>query len=323
MLSMSESQSYWFNTSEGTYTSRYTTYIGRSSRPPNQLLISSKVSSSPMDYAIVAKPGLARARTTSRMVLNFLRGQKNVERVLVEERLARSLKVEGVPLEKINVDVIVSVGGDGTVLKALQQARGRIFAINAGVLGFLTEVPVEQAIPGLKRIIGGDFIVEKRLRLKTMLKGKRLFDSTNEAVLHTATTSKMRHYRVFLSGQQVDDVRADGIIIATPTGSTCYAMSAGGPILDPRVKGFVIVPLAPFKMSARPVVVPCNRKLSVSLMDDKPSKLVLDGQFEETLGPGTTVEFSASERPAEFIRFSSDFYANLRQKLLVDPFVGR
>ena len=276
-----------------------------------------------MDFGIVAKPDLARARTTSRMVLKFLQSHRKVDRVVVEERLARSLKVEGVPLDRINVDVIVSVGGDGTVLKALQVARGRIFAINAGVLGFLTEVPVEQAISGLKRIVEGKYTVEKRLRLKTVLRGRRLYDSTNEAVIHTSTTSKMRHYRIFLSGQQVDDVRADGIIVATPTGSTCYAMSAGGPILDPRVKGFVIVPLAPFKMSARAVVVPCNRRLSVCLMDDKPSKLVLDGQVEETLAPGTTVEFSASERPAEFIRFRADFFANLREKLLVDPFLSR
>ncbi len=276
-----------------------------------------------MDFGIVAKPDIARAKTTARQVLNFLRLQKRVGRVAVEERLARSLKVEGVPLSAMDVDVIVSIGGDGTVLKALQEARGRIFAINAGVLGFLTEVPVENAISGLRRVIEGRFIVEERLRLKTVLRGRRLPDSTNEAVIHTATTSKMRHYRILLSGQRVDDVRADGIIVATPTGSTCYAMSAGGPIIDPRLRGFVIVPLAPFKLSARAVVVPSNRKLSVCLMDDKPSKLVLDGQVEEPLSPGTTVEFSASERPAGFIRFRSDFYANLREKLLIDPFVPR
>jgi NAD+ kinase len=276
-----------------------------------------------MDFGIVAKPDISRSRATARLVLNFLRNHKRVERVRVEERLARSLKVEGVPLGSMNVDVIVTIGGDGTVLKALQEARGRIFAVNAGVLGFLTEVPVENAIAGLKRVVDGRYIVEKRLRLKTVLRGRRLYDSTNEAVIHTSTTSKMRQYRMLLGGQQVDDVRADGIIVATPTGSTCYAMSAGGPIIDPRLRGFVIVPLAPFKLSARAVVVPSNRKLTVCLMDDKPSKLVLDGQVEEYLAPGTMVEFSASERPAEFIRFRSDFYANLREKLLVDPFVSR
>ncbi len=276
-----------------------------------------------MDFGIVAKPDIAGVRTTARQVLDFLRLQKRVGRVAVEERLARVLDVEGVPLGSIDVDILVSIGGDGTVLKALQEARGRIFAINAGVLGFLTEVPLRKAIPGLRRVIEGRYIVEKRLRLKTVLRGRRLFDSTNEAVIHTATTSKMRHYRILLSDQQVDDVRADGIIVATPTGSTCYAMSAGGPIIDPRLRGFVIVPLAPFKISARAVVVPSNRRLSVCLMDDKPSKLVLDGQVEEYLAPGTTVEFSASERPAEFIRFRSDFYENLREKLLVDPFVTR
>jgi len=276
-----------------------------------------------MDFGMVAKPDIAGVRSTARQVLAFLRSQRRVGRVVVEERLARALDVEGVPLGSIDVDVLVSIGGDGTVLKALQEARGRIFAINAGVLGFLTEVPLKKAKAGLRRVLEGRYIVEKRLRLRTVLRGRRLYDSTNEAVIHTATTSKMRHYRILLSGQEVDDVRADGIIVATPTGSTCYAMSAGGPIIDPRLRGFVIVPLAPFKISARAVVVPSNRRLSVCLMDDKPSKLVLDGQVEEYLPPGSTVEFSASERPAEFIRFRSDFYENLREKLLVDPFVTR
>ena len=272
---------------------------------------------------MVAKPDIAGVRSTARQVLAFLRSQRRVGRVVVEERLARALDVEGVPLGSIDVDVLVSIGGAGTVLKALQEARGRIFAINAGVLGFLTEVPLKKAKAGLRRVLEGRYIVEKRLRLRTVLRGRRLYDSTNEAVIHTATTSKMRHYRILLSGQEVDDVRADGIIVATPTGSTCYAMSAGGPIIDPRLRGLVIVPLAPFKISARAVVVPSNRRLSVCLMDDKPSKLVLDGQVEEYLPPGSTVEFSASERPAEFIRFRSDFYENLREKLLVDPFVTR
>jgi NAD+ kinase len=121
----------------------------------------------------------------------------------------------------------------------------------------------------------------------------------------------------------VDDVRADGIIVATPTGSTCYAMSVGGPILDPAVNAFVIVPLAPFKMSARAVVVPSDRRLSVCLMDDKPSKLILDGQYEETVGPGDPIAFSASESPARFVRFAPDFYAHIRRKLLVDPIIDR
>jgi NAD+ kinase len=276
-----------------------------------------------MDFGILAKPGLPKALATSRLVFNYLRGSRKVGMVVLEEHLARSLKKEGVPLSEMKVDILVTVGGDGTVLKALQEAQGKIFAINAGVLGFLTEVPVEEAISGLKRVLDGKYVVEKRLRLRTDIRGKRLYDSTNEAVVHTSTPSKMRHYRIFFSGQLVDDIRADGIIIATPTGSTCYAMSAGGPILDPSVKAFVIVPLAPFKMSARAVVVPSNRRISVSLMDGKPSKLVLDGQFEETVGPEDSIEFGASERPASFVRFSPDFYAHVRRKLLVDPFISR
>ena len=276
-----------------------------------------------MDFGILARPGLPKALATSKMVLDYLRRCGKVDRVVLEDGLARALGEEGVLLPKMNVDILVTVGGDGTVLEALQEARGKIFAINAGVLGFLTEVSIEDAIPGLKRVLDGDYVVEKRLRLRTDIRGKRLYDSTNEAVVHTSTLSKMRHYRIFLSGQLVDDVRADGIIIATPTGSTCYAMSAGGPILDPAVNAFVIVPLAPFKISARAVVVPSNRRISVSLMDDKPSKLVLDGQYEMTVGPKDSLEFTASKSPARFVRFSPDFYAHMRRKLLSDPFIDR
>ncbi|MEM4728423.1 MAG: NAD(+)/NADH kinase [Thermoplasmata archaeon] len=276
-----------------------------------------------MDFGIVAKPGLPRAMEASRRVLNFLRGRRGVGRVQVEASLARGLRTEGVPLQRMRADVIVTIGGDGTVLKALQEARGRVFAVNAGVLGFLTEVPIDGVIPGLKRILRGEYIVERRLRLRTDLDGRRLPDSTNEAVVHTSATSKMRHYRIFLSDQLVDDVRADGVIVATPTGSTCYAMSAGGPILDPSVAAFVIVPLAPFKLSSRAFVVPSDRRISVALMDDKPSTLVLDGQHETPLPPGSRVEFSASESPAEFIRFAPDFYARLREKLSHDPCIER
>ena len=276
-----------------------------------------------MDFGILARPDLPKAIATSRLVLDYLRRSGKVDRVVIENGVAHALGEEGVPLPRMNVDILVTVGGDGTVLKALQEAQGKIFAINAGVLGFLTEVSIEDAVSGLKRLLEGDYVVERRLRLRTDIRGKRLFDSTNEAVVHTSTPSKMRHYRIFLSGQLVDDVRADGIIIATPTGSTCYAMSAGGPILDPAVNAFVIVPLAPFKISARAVVVPSNRKISISLMDDKPSKLVLDGQYEETVGPRDPIEFTASKRPANFVRFSPDFYAHMRRKLLVDPFIDR
>ena len=276
-----------------------------------------------MDFGILAKPDLPRAVATSRLVLDHLRKSGKAERVVLEDSLARAIGEKGVPLSKMKVDILVSVGGDGTVLRALQQARGDVFAINAGVLGFLTEVPLEEAISGLDRVLEGDYVVERRLRLRTDLRGKRLYDSTNEAVVHTSTPSKMRHYQIFLSGQLVDDVRADGIIVATPTGSTCYAMSAGGPILDPSVNAFVIVPLAPFKLSARAVVVPSDKRISISLMDDKPSKLVLDGQHEETVGHGDKLGFTASDRPARFIRFNPDFYAHVRRKLMVDPITRR
>ena len=128
----------------------------------------------------------------------------------------------------------------------------------------------------------------------------------------------MRHYEIFVDDVMANSIRADGVIIATPTGSTSYAMSAGGPILDPRVAGFIIVPIAPFKLSARPMVVPIDSKISIRLLTPKrPSLLVLDGQLEYKIKTNDKITFTRSESPARFIRFEPDFYKRIEEKLTI------
>jgi NAD+ kinase len=185
-------------------------------------------------------------------------------------------------------------------------------------LGFLTEVHEDQAIEGLNRILDKDYIIDERARLKTVVNRKRLIDATNEAVIHTAHIAKMRHYDIFVDDVIAESIRADGIIIATPTGSTSYAMSAGGPILDPRVEAFIIVPIAPFKLSARPMVIPIDSTVSIQLLTPKrPSLLVLDGQLEHKIKTNDKVTFSRSESPARFIKFEPDFYKRIEEKLSI------
>jgi len=112
------------------------------------------------------------------------------------------------------------------------------------------------------------------------------------------------------------DVRADGIIVATPTGSTCYAMAVGSPIIDPRVDAFVIAPMAPFKFAARPMVVPASSKVRIEVAKPKPCMCVIDGQQEKEMEGLEAAEFSISENKARFIRFERDFYTRIREKIV-------
>lgn len=219
-------------------------------------------------------------------------------------------------VEDMDVDVLITVGGDGTILRSLQLNNAPILGINAGVLGFLTEIPKDGIADGMKRLINGQYILEERMRLKTVVGSERLPDALNEGVIHTAHVAKIRQFEVYVDEELVVDTRADGIIVATPTGSTCYAMSVGAPIVDPRVNALVIAPMAPFKFSARPFVVPSTSCIRIELVRRRPCVLVLDGQDELPLNNGEEIKFTRSEHPARFVNLGSSFYSRTREKLI-------
>jgi NAD+ kinase len=268
-----------------------------------------------MKFGIVSNPNIEKATGIAKDVIEFLFDKAEVT---IEESLARNLEVPGQPLSTMQPDILITIGGDGTVLWTLQRNPTKVFCINAGVLGFLTEVSPDLAIESLGRILKGDYIIDKRARLKTEVNGKRLYDSINEAVIHTSHVAKMRHFKIKVDDDLLADIRADGIIIATPTGSTCYAMSVGSPLIDPRVNAFVIAPIAPFKLSARPYVVPIESKITIKILEpDRPCILVLDGQYETQVSSDVEIRFTASEKPAELVRFSTDFYKRVSEKLVL------
>lgn len=259
-----------------------------------------------MKYALVAKLQRGQVTKTVQGVLDFLRS-KDLE-VQIESQIAKILGVDGVPWRNIDADVIITVGGDGTILKSLEYLDGKIFGINEGKLGFLTEVSPEKALEGLQKVIDGDYFLEERMKLKVSLNGERLYDALNEAVIHTSVIAKMQNFELKVDGQVLDTFRADGMIVATPTGSTGYSMSAGGPLMDPRVNGFILVPIAPFKLSARALVVPSGSDVELKLLESKPSVMVLDGQYEKSVSDGDLIHFTVSEKVARFIRFKPSFY---------------
>ncbi len=236
--------------------------------------------------------------------------------VYVEEPLAKKMGVKGIPIEKMKVDVMIAIGGDGTVLRALQLNDAPVFSINAGSLGFLTESTPEDMIFSLERIIKGEYILEKRIKLKVELNGERLKDATNEAVIHTSQVAKIRDFQMFIDDELVESLRADGIIVATPTGSTCYAMSVGSPIIFPGLAAFVIAPIAPFKLSSRPLVISSSSKIGIKLTEPRKNCIiVIDGQENIKMTPKDRLEISLSEKEAKFVRFGQDFYRNIKEKL--------
>ncbi len=269
-------------------------------------------------YGIVANPEIPHTLEISRKVVEFFGGDIVVESALFEAMRKEdpSISLDTVVLHEMEAETIITVGGDGTILKTVQNTRGRILGINTGNLGFMAEVRPEQVEDALRRLESGDYTLEKRMRLRAELNGKRLPDSVNEAVMHTDRVAKIRNFRVEIDGVFVEEMRADGLIISTPTGSTCYSMSVGGPIVDPRVSAFVLVSIAAFtRHIRRPLVVPAASRIKVTFPHHKSILLVLDGQEEFNLKGDEVLEFTEAERPAEFIRMYSDFYSNLRKKI--------
>ncbi len=261
-----------------------------------------------MKYALVANPEKKECLTIAKDILNKVDA-------IVEEKTAQKIGVSGVPLEKINVDVIITIGGDGTILLTLQKAKGKILGVNMGVLGFLTEIKANEIYEAIDRIENGNYTLDRRMKMAVYHNEERLFDCVNEAVIHTSEIAKLRTYKIYFNQELVDEVRADGIILSTPTGSTSYALSAGGPILHPSIVGFVVVPMAPFKFTIRSLVLPAGEIILKT--GKRENLLVLDGQYYVKISPGDEVMVKKSEHYAEFIRFGDSFFERIKHRATV------
>ncbi|NOQ54538.1 MAG: NADH kinase [Thermoplasmata archaeon] len=272
---------------------------------------------SPKVVGLVANLGQDRALAAIEKALRVLEGHKGLD-LVIEDRLARRLgKEKGVPQSKMDVDMLVIAGGDGTILHALHMTNAPVLTINTGAVGFLAELGVEEIDRGIKLVLSGDYLLDERMRLKCTVNGRRQLDATNEVVVHTAAVSKMMTLELSIDGNYVDTIRADGLIVATPTGSTSYALSTGGPILDPRVKAMVLTPIAPFNLHSRPMVIPADSVAQISTTEQHyPGLVVIDGQHEVHFRQRTTVELTRSDLSAYFVRMGEGFYEKLRRKFI-------
>ena len=269
-----------------------------------------------MKLGLMAHPGVPDRVRVAEEVARHVEGKADL--VVTDELSQVFPKLPAQPLDAMDVDLLITVGGDGAILLALQRCAAPVFGVNMGELGFLTEVDPPHLRGALDRLLAGDFRVEERGKVAVRVNGKRVPDAANEAAVKAAHPSKLLALRVACDGAVVDHLRADGVIVATPTGTTSYSLSAGGPIVDPRVQAMLLVPLAAFKLSARPHVFPSTSNLEVALPDAaKDAVVVIDGQFEHALAGGDKLTFTGSEHKARFVRlFGHNFYDTLRSRLV-------
>jgi len=271
-----------------------------------------------MKWGLICKPNAGHVLKEVKALHDYLLERK--QPVQVESLLAKSLKTKGTPLDKMEADVYVAVGGDGTILLTLNHTDRPVLAVNAGGIGFLSEVEPKYALNAVERILRGDFRVEERAKIAARLDDERLPDAANEVTVQSSKIAKLIKFRIEINGEVTDTLRGDGVIVATATGSTGYSLSVGGPIMHPAVDAVLVSPIAPFRLGARPLVVPYTSTIKVTVLErrlgaEKPAKVVVDGHHSADMAPNDVVTVTPSERRARFVRFNGGFYDRVRTKL--------
>jgi NAD+ kinase len=236
-------------------------------------------------------------------------------------------RVADKPTIAASVDLVLVLGGDGTLL-SMADCIGEagsgipILGVNFGSLGFLTEVTLPEILSSLEAAIGGSAPIEERLMLRTATRrAERTFAehlSLNDVVITKTARARMIDLSVYVGDEFVTRVKADGLIIATPTGSTAYNMSAGGPIVQPSVDALILTPIAPHTLSNRPIVIPATSVVRVQPnMEDRDELFVtFDGQVGFDLQAGDTITVRRAERPLRLIKPSTrSYFEILRTKL--------
>ncbi len=217
-----------------------------------------------------------------------------------------------------HVDFLIVLGGDGTLLSVADssaRAGVPILGINLGFLGFLTEIKKEEMEQVLLDYLEGKAFVEQREMLEVSFRGQAHL-VLNDAVINKSALARMISVRVCVDGQEISTIRADGIIVSTPTGSTGYNLSAGGPIINPMVSAIIITPICPHALAQRPIVIPASSEVKVNLVSGEEVYLTLDGQRGEGMEEGDRVIIRRAEERLLLVRPEGrSYYQMLREKL--------
>jgi NAD+ kinase len=250
------------------------------------------------------------------------------KKVFVDHETAAALKMQGYDRTEIPalVEMLIVLGGDGTLLSAARHVADAhtdvpIFGVNLGSLGFMAEVSLDELYDNLEKAIAGRLENEERMMLSASVirSGKSLarYRVLNDAVINKGALARMMELRISVNDSHLTTLRADGLIVATPTGSTAYSLSAGGPIIHPTIHCFVVTPICPHTLSNRPIALPDTVVVAVCLTSiSEDVSLTLDGQIGFPLVPNDVVEIKRSRYKMKLIKHpAKSYYDILRTKL--------
>ena len=276
--------------------------------------------------AVAVRDNTAGIEGPVRALMDFL--QRDGYRVVFESSTAEHLALPGIEAMSAQdigaaAHALVVMGGDGTMLGMARQMAPYnvpLIGINLGRLGFMTDIPVERMIPALADILGGKARAEKRTMLEGCVRrnGEVIHCgvAVNDVVVARGAGAGMVELKVTVDGNFMYNQRSDGLIISTPTGSTAYALSAGGPLLHPSLEGIVLVPIAPHALSNRPIVVPETSCIEVEIVAGRDTSVNFDMQTFASLVHGDQIVISRSPHHMTFLHPESwTYYDTLREKL--------
>ena len=273
---------------------------------------------------ILTKPQFPDIRPLLEELLDWL--ERKQKTVLVGSSSGEYFHEGAQPVDEqiaAEADLVLVLGGDGTMLRAARLVEERsvpILGVNLGGLGFLTESTIETMYDSLERVFAQEFYVDHRLRLQGHIRHKNgeqeQRTALNDAVISKGISGRMIATSIQVNKQFVTTLRGDGLIIASPTGSTAYSMSAGGPILEPSLETLVLTPISPHTLTHRPLLVPSQVMLEIELTSHEGGTVTFDGQIGITMEHEDTLTISASPHRTRLIRFPDrTYYDVLRNKL--------
>jgi NAD+ kinase len=275
---------------------------------------------------IVAKPDAAEAPGVVRRLIEWL-GARGLA-VLLDKETASLVADLALPQASRTdlpgqVDVIVVLGGDGTLLgiaRAVGALGVPILGVNLGGLGFLTATTLDEMMPALEAFLAGRMVIEERMMLAARVRRNAAaggeFLALNDVVIMKSAMSRIIDLSVAVDGEPATAYRADGLIIATPTGSTAYSLSAGGPILFPTMDAVVLTPICSHTLTNRPIVLPGTQRIEVTLLSSQEIVLTVDGQVGFGLRERDSVEVARAASRIRLVRFPhKHFFSVLRTKL--------
>ena len=257
-----------------------------------------------------------------RFALEVRRGRTSAE--TFADRLSAAIESAGGEIagsdEEIP-DVVVAVGGDGTMLWAVKTALSHdvpVIGFNLGTMGFLAEAEPEDLDPVVASLVSGDFEIDERMTISAQIDGIST-DGVNDVVVEKIDSQRLVSLEVMIDGERFVTYRADGLILATPTGSTAYSFSAGGPLVDPGLDAIILTPVAAHSLFDRPLVLPADTRIEVRVDSDRPVNVTVDKSDLGQIGENETTMITRGVNPARFITFGGHrFSGTVKDKFGLD-----